>query len=90
MIIYPTSFYQSVNLFLYSEAPGPVEGIEYHPLTSSILLVNCTNQSLSVARGIILQYKVTIVQYTGDDRQITIVNGSQFEVQFNGLSKFVV
>ena len=67
-----------------------MEGIEYHPLTLSILLVNCTNQSLSVARGIILQYKVTIVQYTGEDRQSLIINGSQFEVQFNGLSKFVV
>ena len=87
MIIHPTSFYQSVNLFLYSEAPGPVEGIEYHPLTSSILLVNCTKQSLSVAHGIILQYEVTIVQYTGEDRQITVVNRSQFEVQFKGLSK---
>ena len=61
--------------------------IEYHPITSSILLVNCTNQSLSVARGIILQYQVTIVQYTGEDRQSLIINGSQFEVQFNGLSK---
>ena len=67
-----------------------MEEIEYHPLTSSILLINCTNQSLSVAHGIILQYQVTIVQYTGEDRQSLIINGSQFEVQFSGLSKFVL
>ena len=64
-----------------------MEGIEYHPLTSSILLINCTNQSLSVARGIILQYQVTVVQYTGDKRQSVVVNGSLFEVRFSGLSK---
>ena len=64
-----------------------MEGIEYHPLTSSILLVNCTNQSLSVARGIILQYQVTVVQYTGDKRQSVVINGSLFEVRFSGLSK---
>ena len=64
-----------------------MEGIEYHPLTSSILLINCTNQSLSVARGIILQYQVTVVQYTGDKRQSVVINGSLFEVRFSGLSK---
>ena len=64
-----------------------MEGIEYHPLTSSILLINCTNQSLSVARGIILQYQVTVVKYTGDKRQSIVVNGSLFEVRFSGLSK---
>ena len=77
-----------MSIFFYNfKAPGPVEGIEYRPLMSSILLVNCTNQPFSVARGIILQYQVTIVQYTGEDRQMAVVNGSQFEVQFKGLSK---
>ena len=88
MIIHPTVFCINPSTFSFIlKAPGPVEGIEYHPLTSSILLINCTDQSLSVAHGIILQYQVTIVQYTREDRQMIVVNGSQFEVQFKGLSK---
>ena len=62
--------------------PGPVQGIEYHPISSSVLIVNFTSQAL---REMILSFEVSIELYVGGEKRMKIINSSQFEVKFTRL-----
>ena len=62
--------------------PGPVQEIEYHPISSSVLIVNFTSQALT---EMILFFEVSIELYVGGEKRIKNITGSQFEVQFTRL-----
>ena len=65
-------------------------GVGYHALSASRLKVNFTTPDLSVTRGIVLYYEVTVTEYGSDTplfNQRVVSNGSVIEAEFNRLSE---
>ena len=77
--------------------PGMVEGVSTRPTVNFTgLHVTIPAQPVTVARGVITSYNVTVEEYSsGDNSQSSTVNinqnsSSETVVTFNGLSKCVM
>ena len=62
----------------------------YDTISSSHLIVSFTNQTMDIARGIILEYEITIELYEGGEIMTIVIpaNSTDYIAEFNGLSEF--